>query len=41
MVSKVFRAAILNLDKKKTMKLKHNSDFVFIYKNNKFKKTRV
>ena len=41
MVSKVFRGAILNLDKKKTMKLKHNSDFVFIYKNKKFKKTRV
>jgi broad specificity phosphatase PhoE len=41
MVSKVFRGVILNLDKKKIMRLKHNSDYVFIYKNKKFKKTRV
>ena len=38
MVSKVLRGIILNLDKKKTIKLKHNSDFVFVYKNKKFKK---
>ena len=41
MVSKVLRGIILNLDKKKTIKLKHNSDFVFVYKNKKFKKTKL
>ena len=40
MVSKVLRGIILNLDKK-TIKLKHNSDFVFVYKNKKFKKTKL
>ena len=41
MVSKVLRGIILNLDKKKTIKLKHNINFNFLYKNKKFKKTKL
>jgi len=41
MVSKVLRGILLNLKKEKTMKLKHNSDYLFIYENKKFKKIKI
>ena len=41
MVSKVLRGIILNLDKKKNFKIKKKSDFVFVYKIKKFKKSKL
>ena len=41
MVSKILRGLLLNLKNKKIIKLKHNSDNIFIYNNKKIKKIKI
>ncbi len=41
MVSKVIRGILLNLEKDKIIKLKHNSNYVFVFKNDKIRKIKI